>query len=191
MYGKKTPTGVRRARFGAFLVHFFSRWSCCWSGDWLRFARPSLFGYPLQEISNHLSVFASDFRFLVIGVGIGFALLAHPCLGLLCKKSATTWRCLHLIFVSYLLVSELPAAIKRKSGTTFVVPDFLRRERDSCFGKRLRRLRTPARVFSSPLIQKRKLFSFLFQRREGFEPPVPFSTSVFKTGAIDHSATSP
>ena len=27
--------------------------------------------------------------------------------------------------------------------------------------------------------------------REGFEPPVPFSTSVFKTGAIDHSATSP
>ena len=27
--------------------------------------------------------------------------------------------------------------------------------------------------------------------REGFEPPVPLSTSVFKTGAIDHSATSP
>ena len=36
-----------------------------------------------------------------------------------------------LILVSYLLVSELPAAIKRKSGATFVVPDFLRRERDS------------------------------------------------------------
>ena len=31
---------------------------------------------------------------------------------------------------------------------------FQRRERDSCFGKRLRRLRTPTRVFSSPLIQK-------------------------------------
>ena len=30
-----------------------------------------------------------------------------------------------------------------------------------------------------------------FAEREGFEPPVPFSTSVFKTGAIDHSATSP
>ena len=94
-------------------------------------ARPSLFGTPVQEISNHWVVFASDFRFLVIGVGIGFALLAHPCLGLLCKKSATTYRCLHLIFVSCLLVSELPAAIKRKSGATFVVPDFLRRERDS------------------------------------------------------------
>jgi predicted membrane metal-binding protein len=66
----------------------------------------------------------------IIIVGIGFALLAHPCLVILCKKSATTYRCLHLIFVSYLLVSELPAVIKRKSGATFVVPDFLRRERD-------------------------------------------------------------
>ena len=37
------------------------------SRDWLRFARPFLFGYPLQEISNHLSVFASDFRFLSAG----------------------------------------------------------------------------------------------------------------------------
>ena len=47
-------------------------------------------------------------------------------------------------------------------------------------------------MFSSPLIQKRKPDSFLFlAEREGFEPPVPFSTSVFKTGAIDHSATSP
>ena len=27
--------------------------------------------------------------------------------------------------------------------------------------------------------------------REGFEPPVPRSTTVFKTAAIDHSATSP
>ena len=27
--------------------------------------------------------------------------------------------------------------------------------------------------------------------REGFEPPVPLSTPVFKTGAIDHSAISP
>ena len=30
-----------------------------------------------------------------------------------------------------------------------------------------------------------------FAEREGFEPPVPLSTSVFKTGAIDHSAISP
>ena len=27
--------------------------------------------------------------------------------------------------------------------------------------------------------------------REGFEPPVPLSTSVFKTDAIDHSAIFP
>ena len=27
--------------------------------------------------------------------------------------------------------------------------------------------------------------------REGFEPPVPLSTPVFKTGAFDHSAISP
>ena len=27
--------------------------------------------------------------------------------------------------------------------------------------------------------------------KEGFEPPVPLGTPVFKTGAIDHSATSP
>ena len=31
----------------------------------------------------------------------------------------------------------------------------------------------------------------LFAEREGFEPPVPLSTSVFKTDAIDHSAISP
>jgi hypothetical protein len=48
---------------------------------------------------------------------------------------------------------------------------FQRRGRNSCFGKRLRRLRTPARVFSSPLIQKRKPDSFLFlAEREGLWP---------------------
>ena len=30
-----------------------------------------------------------------------------------------------------------------------------------------------------------------FAEREGFEPPVPLSTTVFKTAAIDHSAISP
>ena len=34
-------------------------------------------------------------------------------------------------------------------------------------------------------------FYFLFAEREGFEPPVPLSTTVFKTAAIDHSAISP
>ena len=52
---------------------------------------------------------------------------------------------------------------------SFCLLFFLRRERDSCFGKRLRRLRTPTRVFSSSLIQKRKPDSFLFlAEREGF-----------------------
>ena len=34
-------------------------------------------------------------------------------------------------------------------------------------------------------------FYFFFAEREGFEPPVPRSTTVFKTAAIDHSAISP
>jgi hypothetical protein len=33
--------------------------------------------------------------------------------------------------------------------------------------------------------------SILSADGEGFEPPVPFGTPVFKTGAIDHSATHP
>jgi hypothetical protein len=32
---------------------------------------------------------------------------------------------------------------------------------------------------------------FFPAERQGFEPRVPFSTTVFKTAAIDHSATSP
>ena len=32
---------------------------------------------------------------------------------------------------------------------------------------------------------------FGFAEREGFEPPVPRGTTVFKTAAIDHSAISP
>ncbi len=31
----------------------------------------------------------------------------------------------------------------------------------------------------------------LFAEREGFEPPEPLSSTVFKTAAIDHSAISP
>ena len=31
----------------------------------------------------------------------------------------------------------------------------------------------------------------LFAEREGFEPPVPLGTAVFKTAVIDHSTTSP
>ena len=31
----------------------------------------------------------------------------------------------------------------------------------------------------------------LFAEREGFEPPVPLGTAVFKTAVIDHSTISP
>ena len=31
----------------------------------------------------------------------------------------------------------------------------------------------------------------IFAEREGFEPPEPFSSTVFKTAVIDHSTTSP
>lgn len=38
----------------------------------------------------------------------------------------------------------------------------------------------------------RDSFSFVISaEREGFEPPEPLSSSVFKTGAFDHSATFP
>ena len=36
-----------------------------------------------------------------------------------------------------------------------------------------------------------QLVTLIFAEREGFEPPVPLSTPVFKTGAFDHSAISP
>lgn len=39
---------------------------------------------------------------------------------------------------------------------------------------------------------RRDSFSFVISaEREGFEPPEPLSSSVFKTGAFDHSATFP
>ena len=36
-----------------------------------------------------------------------------------------------------------------------------------------------------------QLVTLILAEREGFEPPVPCSTPVFKTGAFDHSAISP
>ena len=35
------------------------------------------------------------------------------------------------------------------------------------------------------------LLCFFLAEREGFEPPEPLSSTVFKTAAIDHSAISP
>ena len=54
---------------------------------------------------------------------------------------------------------------------------------------------TNPRVFSSPLSQNEKSptcnASETFAEREGFEPPVPLGTTVFKTVVIDHSTISP
>ena len=36
-----------------------------------------------------------------------------------------------------------------------------------------------------------KYLQDLLAEREGFEPPVPLSTAVFKTAVIDHSTISP
>ena len=37
----------------------------------------------------------------------------------------------------------------------------------------------------------RNFFQKAFAEREGFEPPVPLGTTVFKTVVIDHSTISP
>ena len=44
---------------------------------------------------------------------------------------------------------------------------------------------------SPPKRKKQRKMRCFFAEAEGFEPPVPFSTTVFKTAAIDHSATPP
>ncbi len=41
------------------------------------------------------------------------------------------------------------------------------------------------------VVNNEQLSFLMSAEREGFEPPVPRSTTVFKTAAIDHSATSP
>ena len=43
----------------------------------------------------------------------------------------------------------------------------------------------PLNVKKSPAVAE------LFAEREGFEPPVPLGTVVFKTTVIDHSTISP
>ena len=52
------------------------------------------------------------------------------------------------------------------------------------FSKTKKSARVPCNAFLTD-------FCFLVAEREGFEPPVPRSTTVFKTAAIDHSAISP
>lgn len=42
---------------------------------------------------------------------------------------------------------------------------------------------------TTPNKKRLNFFSLYFAEEEGFEPPVPLGTTVFKTAAIDHSAT--
>ena len=49
-------------------------------------------------------------------------------------------------------------------------------------------------VFSNSTLERKKknpAVAELFAEREGFEPPVPLGTVVFKTTVIDHSTISP
>ena len=53
-------------------------------------------------------------------------------------------------------------------------------------------VRNSSNVYKKISITSCKTTSYAdFAEREGFEPPVPCSTPVFKTGAFDHSAISP
>ena len=53
------------------------------------------------------------------------------------------------------------------------------------------------RRFGAPLNEKSaqlvvlQLVTLILAEREGFEPPVPCGTPVFKTGVFDHSTISP
>ncbi len=45
--------------------------------------------------------------------------------------------------------------------------------------------------FCTARLKRNSLIYNFFAERQGFEPRVPLGTTVFKTAAIDHSATSP
>ena len=47
------------------------------------------------------------------------------------------------------------------------------------------------RIFTKNKKESNLELLFFFAEREGFEPPEPLSSTVFKTAAIDHSAISP
>ena len=49
----------------------------------------------------------------------------------------------------------------------------------------------PAIHVAGGINKKRAVTQLLCAEREGFEPPEPLSSSVFKTGAFDHSAIFP
>ena len=99
-------------------------------------------------------------------------------------------------------------AKKEKSCKSKIYRTLLRRERDS--NPRylsVRRFSRPVHSTTLPSLHRvsmvgrgeiskasylsKPIDSLHIAEREGFEPPVPLSTPVFKTGAFDHSAISP
>ena len=90
--------------------------------------------------------------------------------------------------------------IKGALQDSFIV---LRRERDSLakiylsVSFELSEIRAPVRgcekalSFSPKNKRSPSGLLYFFAEREGFEPPEPLSSTVFKTAAIDHSAISP
>ena len=50
---------------------------------------------------------------------------------------------------------------------------------------------TPCRADAQKKPHSYGMQPFTVAEREGFEPPEPFSSTVFKTAVIDHSTTSP
>ena len=53
------------------------------------------------------------------------------------------------------------------------------------------RLRRACRRYKKSSLSELSCFLRSLAEREGFEPPEPFSSTVFKTAVIDHSTTSP
>ena len=93
---------------------------------------------------------------------------------------------------------------KKTSPIGLVLHFGLRRERDSLahflrvsFETNWVEIRAPVRGCEKALSFSRKRKGapfgtpFFLAEREGFEPPEPLSSTVFKTAAIDHSAISP
>ena len=62
-----------------------------------------------------------------------------------------------------------------------------------CFSTKLKKNHKKTELHDDDVIQKKQQpkSCCLFAEREGFEPPVPLSTAVFKTAVIDHSTISP
>ena len=103
-----------------------------------------------------------------------FSTVFTPCL-IACPSLSGIWAC-----------GPHPCpACKHPSLRDFVAPEALRHPCPACGGA----LQMKTKNQRSSELDADFLFSFA--EREGFEPPEPFSSTVFKTAVIDHSTISP